>query len=135
MKIKKLDVQDIAKLLIHDEIQLENHFPGERGEIVQWLIQNIDNPGLFIWGSLDDSGEITGVLIALNSVALPISNHISIIYCHTSHDLEMNKQVKEELDKWGREMGAVAVNFICENIRVFEKYGGTEQAIAGGWAL
>jgi len=133
--IRELTVEDIAKLLIHDEIRLEDHFPGERGEIVQWLIQNIDNPGLFIWGSLDDSGKLIGVLVAVSNVALPISNHISIIYCHTSYDFEMNEQVKEELNKWGREIGAIAVNFVCENFRVFERYGGTERAIVGGWAL
>jgi len=133
--IRKLTVEDIAKLLIHDEIQLENNFPGERGEIVQWLIQNVNNPGLFIWGSFDDPGKLIGMLIAVNNVALPISNHIFIIYCHTSYDLEINEQVKEELNKWGREMGAVAVNFMCKNIRVFARYGGTEQAIVGGWSL
>jgi len=132
--IKKLEVEDVAKLLIHDEIRPEDHFPGERGEIVQWLIQHIDNPGLFLWGALKDD-SLTGMMLAISNVALPISNMVSILYFHTSYDFEINKKLVDELNKWAIEQGAKKVNFVCDEVRIFRKYGASQQAVVGGWEL
>jgi len=135
MIVKKLNVQDIAKLLLADDIRIEDHFPGDKGELVQWLIQSVDYPGMFIWGALNEGGELTGLLVAISNVARPVSDTVSVMFFHASPDFETNVELKDVLDGWGRGLGASGVNFVCKDIGAFKKYGATERAIIGGWAI
>lgn len=76
--IKKLEVEDIAKIM-HLDDNVTDFFPCEKGEWVQWLIQNVDNPRIFIIGNIEDN-QIIGYFVALNNLMPPVFDYISVIY-------------------------------------------------------
>ena len=131
--IKKLEVEEIAGIM-----QLEDNvtasFPCERGEWVQWLISNVENPKVLIIGNIVD-GEINSYLVAVDSVRLPLSAQVHILFFYSRRDIDANIKIFDMLNDWARERGALKVRGICQNIKVFEKYGAEQKGIVGGWDL
>ena len=131
--IKKLDVEDIAGIMRLDDGITES-FPCERGEWVQWLISNIENPRVLIVGNIID-GEIKSYLVAVDGVRPPLSVQVHILFFYSRRDIDANIKIFDMLNDWARERGALKVRGICQNIKVFEKYGAEQKGIVGGWDL
>lgn len=123
--IKKLEVEDIAKIIfLKDEI-FDELFPCSVGEWVQFLIQNVDNPNLFIIGSIED-GTLTGYCVSYY-VKLPISKSASTLYSKTAGK-EINKKALVMMIKWAKEMGADAIDIITNNPVGHSVYGFKKKA-------
>lgn len=133
MTIKKLEVEEIAGILqLRDKVT--ESFPCDKGEWVQWLITNVENPRVLIIGNVVD-GEIKSYLVAHDSVMLPLSDHVSGLFLYSKSDADSNMGLIEMLNDWARDKGAKTIKFICQNIKVFEKYGAKQVGIFGGWDL
>ena len=133
--VRKLEVEDIVKILKLDNLDIEEFFPCEKGEFVQWLISQSDNPQLFLWGNVNEVGDLKGFMIAINGVFKPVSDYVSILYFRSSDDFEINKEMVSQLNEWAKEKRASKIVFTCQNIKVYHKYGATQQGIVGGWDL
>ena len=131
--IKKLEVEEIVGIL-----QLKDNFmksfPCDKGEWVQWLISNVENPEILIIGSVI-GGEIKSYLVALDGVRLPLSVQVHILFFYSDGALDVNMEIRGMLNDWARAKGAKAIRFICQDIAVFEKYGAKQVGILGGWSL
>ena len=133
MTIKQLNVEEIARIMQLED-NIEESFPCEKGEWVQWLIDNIDNPRILIIGNVIDN-EIKSYLIALDSVVPPLSIQVNILFFYSRADMEQNMAIINMLKDWTKKRGALKIRGICQNIRVYEKYGAEQKAIFGGWDL
>lgn len=133
MSIKKLEVEEIAGIM-----QLEDNatgsFPCEKGEWVQWLISNVENPRVLIIGNVI-AREIKSYLVALDSVMLPLSVQVHVLFFYSGGDIDANIEIFDMLNGWAREKGAKTIRGVCQNIKVFEKYGAKQTGIMGGWDL
>jgi len=131
--IKKLEIEEIAGIM-----QLEDYatksFPCERGEWVQWLISNVENPRVLIIGNVID-GEIKSYLVAVDNVGLPLSVQVNIFFFYSGGDTDSNMEIRDMLNDWARERGAKIIRFICQDITMFEKYGAEQKGVFGGWDI
>ena len=133
MTIKQLNVEEIARIMQLED-NIEESFPCEKGEWVQWLISNVDNPRVLIIGNIID-GEIKCYLVAMDNVVLPLSIQVNILFFYSRADMEQNMAIINMLKDWTKKRGALKIRGICQNIRVYEKYGAEQKAIFGGWDL
>ncbi len=133
--IRKLEVEDIVKMMKLDGLNIEKFFPCEKGEFIQWLVSQSENSNIFIYGNIEVDGRLNGFMVAANGAFKPISDVVSILYFKTSDDFEVNEKIKFELNNWAKEKGAKRITFICQDIEVFRKYGAIQQGILGGWNL
>lgn len=131
--IKQLTVEDIASILQLDDLVTES-FPCDRGEWVQWLVSNAENPKVLIVGNVQD-GDVKSYLVALDNVSRPLSVQVHILFFYSGSDLDANMAIRDALNDWARERGAKAIRFICRDIKVFEKYGTEQKGILGGYDL
>ena len=133
MSIKKLDVEETAGIMQLKDNFMES-FPCDKGEWVQWLISNVENPEILIIGSVI-GGEIKSYLVALDGVRLPLSVQVHILFFYSDGALDVNMEIRGMLNDWARAKGAKTIRFICQDIAVFEKYGAEQVGILGGWSL
>ena len=123
--IKKLEVEDITKIMsLKDEV-FDELFPCSIGEWVQFLIQNVDNPNLFIIGSIEN-GVLTGYCVSYY-VELPISKSASTLYSKTSGK-ETNKKALAMMIEWAKEKRADAIDIITNNPIGHSVYGFKKKA-------
>ena len=124
----RLESNDIAGILkLNDGV--ENIFPCDRGEWVQWLMANKDNPKVLI------IGDGKSYLVAVDTVQRPLNDSVTIIFFYSKSKFEDNIKNIKVLNDWAKEIGAKQIRFICKNIKVFEKYGASQIGIIGGWNL
>jgi hypothetical protein len=124
--IKKLEVEDIVKILKLDDETLTKVFPCEVGEWVQFLIQHVDNPNSFMMGEMDGD-KLTGYYIAINAIAPPINFSVSVLYSKTAGK-ETNKIFLDALIDWAKEKGADSIDFITNNVVGCAVYGFKKKA-------
>lgn len=133
--ICKFEVEDIARIMnVEDDI--ERFFPCDKGEWVQWLMGQVENPNIFIAGDVGD--EIKSYIVACNAVMPPVSNSICIVMFYSSGDIESNMELVKLLNKWSREKGAREVVFTVDDekiLRCYHKYGAALKGFVGGWSL
>ena len=125
--IEKLKVEDIAGIMQLDDPDLTGAFPCERGEWVQFLIQNVDNPNFFMMGEIED-GKLTGYFIAINAIAPPVNNSVSVLYSRTAGK-EINKDFLTALTGWAKEKGADSIDFVTNNAIGCSVYGFRKKAV------
>ena len=124
--IKKLEVEDIAKIMYLDDDKLTEAFPCELGEWVQFLIQNVDNPNIFMLGE-KEGDELIGYLIAINAIAPPVNNSVSILYSKTAGK-EINKAFLAALIDWSKEKGGSSIDLLTNNVVGCSIYGFRKKA-------
>jgi len=100
--IKKLTTNDIAQILTMDD-PIDEVFPCDKGEWVQWLNQYIDNPELYMIGQ-SDNGRLISYAVAVSTIAPPLSNTVVIIFMS-----ELDKEFIEKIKIWANEKGAKKV--------------------------
>jgi len=124
--IKKLEVEEIAGIMQLDDGKLTEVFPCEIGEWVQFLIQHVDNPNIFMMGEIEDD-KLTGYFIAINAIAPPVNNSVSVLYSKTAGK-EINKAFLDALIDWSKEKGASSIDFITNNVVGCSVYGFRKKA-------
>ena len=68
-------------------------------DYIQWLTEGLANPKLHVWAEFDI--DIIGYVVALDSVALPLSNYFAILF-----DYGDSKKSIQELGKYAKDCGA-----------------------------
>jgi len=124
--IKKLEVEDIAKIMYLKDEELTQGFPCEVGEWVQFLIQHVDNPNIFMMGE-KEGDELIGYFVAINAIAPPLNNSVSVLYSKTAGK-EINKAFLDALIDWSKEKGATSIDFITNNVVGCSVYGFRKKA-------
>jgi len=124
----KYTANDIAKILQMDD-HVEDFFPCDKGEWVQWLQSIVENPRFLIIGTE------TSYLVAVNNVQRPVSDHVFILFFHSKSPLEQNLEIRDYLNEWALECGTKKIRFIGKEIEVFEKYDAKQYGIYGGWDI
>ena len=123
---KKLEAEEIAKILYLKDEKLTQVFPCEVGEWTQFLMQHINNPKFFMRCVLEDD-KLIGYLVAVNAVVLPINKSITVLYSKTA-GIEANHAVLDELIEWSREKGAIKIEFVTDNPIGHTVYGFKKRA-------
>lgn len=101
--IKKFEVEDIAKILTLEDT-LANHFPCSRGEWVQWLISQADNPKINVIGDIVDN-QIVGYMVLVNNVMPPVFNTCACLFVWSkTHRITLNLVAEGKL--WKEAIGA-----------------------------
>ena len=126
--MKKYEVEDIVKIQRMND-HIEDHFPCDKGEWVQWLISIVDHPKFLI------IGNETSYLVASNNIMRPVSDTIGIIFFHSKTPFEENIKIRDWVNEWALECGTRKVRFITKNLEVLKKYGAKEFGIYGGWDI
>ncbi len=131
--IKKLNIEDITKILKIDDPDFEKFFPCEIGEWVQFLIKNADNPNVFIWGSFSENGMLNGYVVASSSDSI-LSKKVFVLYLKTM-GYENNKEVLGIMKEWGKEKKLRTIEFITVQPEVLAKYGFSKKAAMMGMEI
>jgi len=123
--IKRFDVDDIARILTFDD-HIEDSFPCDKGEWVQWLMGLVDDPRYLIIGAEKS------YLVAVDTIQMPISDSVNIIFGYSKEGNipELIKEVKE----WAKGRGAKRVLYVTNQKDLFNKYG-KQFGVYGGWIL
>ena len=124
--IKKLEVEEIAKIMQLDDEKLTQGFPCEVGEWVQFLVQHVDNPNIFMMGEIEDD-KLIGYFVAINAIAPPLNNSVSVLYSKTAGK-EINKAFLDALIDWSKEKGATSIDFLTNNVVGCSVYGFRKKA-------
>jgi len=125
--IRKMEVEDIAKILVTKDDDFKNLFDCSVGEWVQFLVQNAGNDRFLMIGNTQDD-KIDGYLIAINSRSFPGDPFVTVIYSKTA-GLEINKESLGILKAWAKEEGAKEIRFITNNEKGHQVYGFKRKAI------
>jgi len=123
--IKKLEVEDIAKLLKIDD-DVTDYFPCDRGEWVQFLISQSRNPDMFIIGAIEKDSPV-GYMVAVNNVKPPLSDCVSVLFSKTAGTEENNKALGM-LIEWAKEKGAKSIQFVTDDVVGHSVYGFKKRA-------
>ena len=59
---------------------LANILPKMPTTIVQWVVENISNPKVYVLAEFDND-NLLGYVIAIDSVAPPLSNYFTVLFC------------------------------------------------------
>jgi hypothetical protein len=118
--IRKLEVEDITKLMYLDDIYFEELAPCELGEWVQFLIQNIDSDKFMIQGIFEDH-KMVDYFVAVCMDSKPICNYIYGMYYSGGN--QYHKQVIDIMIKWGTEKNVKSVNLMTRKPNNLERYG------------
>lgn len=140
--VRKMEVEDIAKIAFIED-HLETHLTCEKGEWVQWLIQNVNNPSMLIIGDFTPDNEINGYMVLVNNVVPPVFNFIASLFTWTRDgnfrcDKDTVTALQAEASKWGREMGAkrgVATVPTMHSERYMNSLGGKMIASVYEWEI
>jgi len=124
--IRKFKVEDITRIMQMDD-HVEDSFPCDKGQWVQWLISIVNDPRYLVIGT-DKS-----YLVAVDAVMPPVSNSVNIIFCF-SKDGSVAK-MKDAVSEWAIKQGAKRVYFITSDISVFKQYGVKKICDYGGWDI
>ena len=129
--IKKFEVEDIAKILDCED-EIENYFPCDRGEWIQWLMSIVDNPKYFIAGVIEDG--VVGYVVAVDNAVKPFGDHVFIRFFHSSKNIEIDMEIKAALNKQARSKKAVRVRFVGPE-EALDQLQAEQKGIFGGWEL
>ncbi len=106
IKIEEINkAEQIAQILHMGDLYFENAFPCEIGEWVQWLIQQIENPGIKIYGEIE-CDILSAYIVAMNSVMPPVFDSVAVLYLHSPHSHKITRALVEATKKWAIIVGA-----------------------------
>jgi len=126
--IKKLTTNDIAQILTMDD-PIDEIFPCDKGEWVQWLNQYIDHPETYMIGQ-SNNGRLTSYAVAVSMVAPPLSNTVTIIFMS-----ELDKKFIENIKLWAKEKGAKKVALQSKDMNALKQLNVDEILYIGAWVI
>jgi hypothetical protein len=138
--VRKMEVEDIAKIAFIED-HLETHLTCEKGEWVQFLISQVDNPKLHIIGDIDDKGIIKGYMVIVDNIMPPIFDSVVVLFVWTQAgalrcDRDVLRPLIKETQRWAREIGArrgiVSVP-VAHSEKFMESVGGKKIAHVFEW--
>jgi hypothetical protein len=126
--IEKLTTNDIAQILTMDD-PIDEVFPCDKGEWVQWLNQYIENPEIYIIGK-SDNGRLISYAVAVSMVAPPLSNTVAIIFMS-----ELEKEFIENIKLWGKEKGAKNIALQSKDMNALKTLNVDKISYMGVWKV
>jgi len=140
--VRKLEVEDIAKILVIAD-HLEDHLTCTRGEWIQFLISQVDNPKMHIIGDVDENGDIRGYMVLVNNILPPIFDSVVVLFVWTQHgslccDRDIIRPLTSSARAWAKEIGAqrgVATIPITHNEQFMNSVGGKLMAHVYEWTI
>ncbi len=81
--IKKLEAEDIAKILTLKDDDFKKVINCELGQWVQFLMQNVENKEYFMMGEIEDN-NLVGYIIMVDASLQPVSNSAHVFYSKTT---------------------------------------------------
>jgi len=128
--IKELEAKDIVQIMDFTD-PIEQIFPCDRGEWVQWLMQNLSHPEILIIGRVED--KLISYAVIINQVFKPLSNVVSILF---ASDLAIEDQeIKDQIISWAKKKGAVKVIFQASERADLEKMNIDNTTYVGHWII
>jgi len=125
--IKKMEVEDIAQILKMDD-PIEQVFPCDKGEWIQWLMQYVDNPEVYMIGNVEE--KLLSYAVAVNMVTPPLSNTVTIIFMS-----ELNREFIDAIKIWGKEKGAKSIILQSKNKEILETLNVDAVSYVGNWSI
>lgn len=118
---------DIVAILKIPDNRLEKQFPCTKLEWVQWLIGMVAKENAIgIWVVREiESGAMLGYVVAVNSIAPPISDSAMILYsniCFVESE-DANRLAVEKIKEWSQEIGAKKLILFTDHPDLSRKYG------------
>ena len=129
--IKKLEAKEIVQILDFSD-PIEQIFPCDRGEWVQFLMQNFEHPEIFVIGRVDKD-LLTAYAVVANMVGKPLSNAVSILFA--SEYAVGDEKIKESIISWAKEKGAQKVIFQASDRADLEKMKVDKISYVGHWIV
>lgn len=116
---------DIPRLLPIKDDNLTNSFSGDRGEIIQFLVQALEESSdrLAVWMIAADNKQIIGYLIAFNSVIRPVARHVLIAHAYSKGGNSVTEELLKVAKDWALECGADKIQMATRHPEHFVIYG------------
>jgi len=108
--IKKLEVEDIVKILNDDKFESHVMFNNCKGQWTQFLINNVNNDNVLIIGRVEEN--------ELKNFAVVIRKHITHLL-YISDDVLDDQEYKDMIFEWGNKE-----NPQLKNLETCEAYDG-----------
>lgn len=118
--IRRMTVSDIIQINNLSDEGFTDRFQCDKGEWIQYLIQNVDNDLFFMICSLKDNNLI-GYMIATH-VEIAVYKGISVLYSRTA-GLSNNKNALQQLISWGKTRGVKKIEITTSNPIGHSVYG------------
>jgi len=128
MKVERIiSPLGISELMKVQDDRIEKKFFCSKGEWIQWLVSIIEKQEMIgVWAVREEEkGSIEGYVVALNSIAPPISNSVMLLYssiCYANSE-DANRLAIEAIIDWGRTLGAKEVALFTNHPDLSCKYG------------
>ena len=87
--IRKMEVEDIVKILTDDKFESHSMFNHSKGQWVQFLMQNVDNDNVLILGRVQDN-ELQNFSVTIHSGGL---THMLYLSDDVMGDVEYKKAI------------------------------------------
>jgi len=126
--IKKLTTNDIAQILTMDD-PIDEIFPCDKGEWIQWLNQYIENPEIYIIGK-SDNGRLISYAVAVNMVSPPLSDMVTIIFMS-----ELDEEFIEKIKIWAKEKKAKKVILQAQDSNILNTLDVDKISYVGAWEI
>jgi len=128
--IRKLEAKEIVQIMDFTD-PIEQIFPCDRGEWVQWLMQNSGHQEVLMIGRVED--RLISYAVIINQVFKPLSNVVSILF--VSELATEDQEIKEQIIFWAKEKGAEKVIFQASERSDLEKMGVDNITYVGCWVI
>ncbi|HCY86660.1 MAG TPA: hypothetical protein DHV36_16125 [Desulfobacteraceae bacterium] len=119
--IRKMTVEDIAKILKLEDDVFETVFHCTIGEWVQFLARNVENDNFLMLGVFSED-VLAGYIVCSSSVFPPVSYHVGILY-YVGTGEDNAAKVLPEIKKFAQGKNANSIRFITRKPEAFSKYG------------
>ena len=124
--------QEITSILKLEDPRLEKQVLSKlnctKAEWVQWIIMYTRKPDFMRLWAVKDDKDIKAYMIAVNTMAFPISRSVSIVYqCFFGMKDDdgnlVGAQAIEQIKDWAREKGASNISIFTDKPRVNSQFG------------
>ncbi len=130
--IKKLEPEDIAKLLIINDPNVEKALPCDKGTLMQWMMDNSANERILIIGEVQEE-KLLSYCVVVDNNAPPISNSACILYM--SESAIGDQDIKDYIIQWAKERNITSVIFQCGDEATLSRMEGEKIGIIGVWGI
>ena len=132
--IKDLTIEEITQIL---NIPDESPLPCDKGQWVQWLVSQVENPKVKITGKVNDARRLIAYIVILDNIILPLFDNIVALHIWTMDHRDTHELAQVFID-WGRKIGAkrgLASISLGHPDKYMEVFGGKKVASVFEWSF
>jgi len=128
-------IQEMTKILVTNDKLLEKTIPCSKGEWVQWLCQEIENPRIVVFADFEN-GKINAYVVILNNVMPPVFDAVSVLYLWSPSNHKTTRALIERSKEFAIKIGAIrgVISVPTDHTdKYIETFGGTKIANVFEW--